>query len=137
MTNEIECFILDDEKSAVEEIESYVVKTPGLKLAGSSTNPYEAIEVIQGTDMLVFLDIRMGRVSGIEYARNLTNKIIFTTAHDEYALKSFDNENTVDYLLKPIYYDRFLQAVRKAGAFINSPDTLIDNDIIRFKVDGR
>ena len=115
MTPVLSCFIVDDEPYAIEALKEHVLNTPSLKLVGTSTDPFEALVYLQKNDVaLIFLDINMGKMSGMEFTKFVDNKIIWTTAHEKYALKSFDYENTVDYLMKPIMHDRFQLAVKKA-----------------------
>lgn len=113
----IRCFIIDDEPHAIEVLSRYVLKTPGLVLAGSEENPLVALDVItsaQVTPELVFMDVDMPQLSGVDLAgliQPLTN-VVFTTAYPEYAWQAFE-KNAVDYLLKPITYGRFLKSIHK------------------------
>ena len=110
------CIIVDDEPLAVRLLESFVNKTPDLQLAGSFTDSVEAINVIkeQKPDLL-FLDIQMPDMSGMELAHVVPaeTKIIFTTAFKEYAYESYE-VSALDFLLKPIRYNKFISAVEKA-----------------------
>ena len=110
------CIIVDDEPLAVRLLESFVNKTPNLQLAGSFTDSVEAINVIkeQKPDLL-FLDIQMPDMSGMELAHVVPaeTKIIFTTAFKEYAYESYE-VSALDFLLKPIRYNKFISAVEKA-----------------------
>lgn len=112
----LNCWIVDDEPLALSLIESYVLKTPFLKLTGKFTNAVSAMNQIdkERVDVL-FLDIQMPEVNGIEFARMLTDKtqLIFTTAFSEYALEGY-KVNAIDYLLKPFSYSEFLTAAKKA-----------------------
>jgi DNA-binding LytR/AlgR family response regulator len=118
----INCIIVDDEQHAIDILEHYVKQTPQLHLAGSFTNPIEALQVLaeQKTD-LVFLDIQMPELSGIDFIKAIhgKSKVILTTAYSEFALEGYDLY-VVDYLLKPIRLPRFLAAVQKAVQQINS-----------------
>jgi two-component system, LytTR family, response regulator len=112
----ISCIIVDDEEHAIEILAHYVGQTPYLKLAGSTTNPIEALQMVNSQKIdLVFLDIQMPELTGIDFARAVhgKTKVILTTAYSEFALESYELE-VVDYLLKPIRFPRFLQAVQKA-----------------------
>lgn len=112
----ISCFLVDDEQSALDILRTYIEKTPFLTLAGSTTNPLEALRVVQSQPIdLLFLDIHMPQLSGLEAARLLQGKtkIVFTTAYSEFAVESFELE-AFDYLLKPIAFERFLKTVHKA-----------------------
>lgn len=111
---------IDDEPLALGLVAGYIVKTPGLKLAGKFDNPLEASEFISENAVdLIFLDIRMPDLSGVEFARIMEKgpKIIFTTAYEKYALEGYKLE-AVDYLMKPFSYEEFLMAVSKARKLI-------------------
>ena len=112
----IKCIIVDDEPMARDVVRRYLQKIPTLKLVGEFGNAIDATMFLQeqGVDM-IFLDIKMPQLSGTEFVRSLRNvpKIIFTTAHKEYAHEGFELD-VIDYLLKPIRFDRFLRAVNKA-----------------------
>ncbi|MDP5104888.1 MAG: LytTR family DNA-binding domain-containing protein [Polaribacter sp.] len=118
MRNKLKCVVVDDEPMAREIIESYIAKTPYLELIKSCKNASEAILFQQeNTVDLFFLDINMPEITGLSLAKiiNQKAKIIFTTAYREYAIDGF-NLNVVDYLLKPISFDRFLVAVQKVSS---------------------
>jgi len=110
------CIVVDDEPFALDLIKSYVEKTPFLKLASSFTNPFKALSHLREnkTD-LVFLDINMPELSGIQLIQSLNTppKVIFTTAYPEFGAESYEY-NAIDYLLKPVKYERFLKAANKA-----------------------
>ncbi len=112
----LKCIIVDDEPLAVKLLESFVEKTPELELLASFTDSVQAVNMIkeQKPD-LIFLDIQMPDLNGIELARLLPepSKIIFTTAFKEYAYESYE-VCALDYLLKPIKYSKFKIAVEKA-----------------------
>ena len=115
MTTKITCVIVDDEPVAREILTSFVAKVPNLKLIKSCQNAMEAFEIMNTQTIdLFFLDINMPEVSGLALAKSIPKKtkIIFTTAYREYAVDGFDL-HAVDYLLKPIAFDRFLQAINK------------------------
>lgn len=115
MRNKLKCVVVDDEPMAREIIETYIAKTPNLELVASFKNAAEVILFAQENEVdLFFLDIHMPEISGLSLAKIIHKKsqIIFTTAYREYAIDGF-NLNVVDYLLKPIAFDRFLQAVQK------------------------
>jgi len=112
----ISCLIIDDEPLALNLLESYVKKTPFLELRGKYASAIEAIERVHSETIdLLFLDIQMPELSGLEFSRTLSKdtKVIFTTAFSEYAVDSF-KVNAVDYLLKPFNYEEFLKATNKA-----------------------
>ena len=111
----IECLIIDDEPLALEVLEKFINETPGLKLAGKCRNAFEATEqLLKSKPDLMFLDIEMPLVGGIQFLKSLPNppKTILATAYKEFAYEGFELE-VVDYLLKPISYARFLKAIKK------------------------
>lgn len=112
----LKCCIIDDEPLAIELLESYVKKTPFLQLEASFNSAIQAIERISKGDIdLLFLDIQMPELSGMEFSKMIEGKcrIIFTTAFGQYAVDSY-KVNAIDYLLKPIAYSDFLKAAQKA-----------------------
>lgn len=112
---EIRCLIVDDEVLAQDVIEKYIHATPTLKLAGKCDNAIDAIAFLHDKEVdLMFLDINMPEMGGLEMLKTLSMvpKLIFTTAYSEYALESYDY-GAVDYLLKPIKFERFMKAVNK------------------------
>lgn len=109
------CFIIDDEPLAIEVIENHISKIDGLDVSATFQNAVKAFQALRDTKVdLLFLDIQMPRLTGIEFLKTLKNppKVIFTTAYREYALEGFELD-VVDYLLKPISFDRFLKAIDK------------------------
>ena len=116
----INVIAVDDEPLALKLVVSYIEKTPELKLLGSFENPLEAAAFVPGSDtQLIFIDIQMPDLSGIEFTRSMLKgpKVIFTTAFEKYAIEGFRLE-VVDYLLKPFSYEEFLKAVHKAERLI-------------------
>jgi two-component system, LytTR family, response regulator len=112
----IRCLIIDDEPLAREIIHRYIDDMPTLQLAGECNNAVQAMAVLQQQPVdLLFLDIRMPQLNGTDFLRIMKNppKTILTTAYSEYALEGYDLD-VVDYLVKPIRFDRFLKAVNKA-----------------------
>lgn len=112
----IRCLIIDDEPPAREIIRRYVQEIPTLQLMGECANAIQALTVLQQHPVdLLFLDIRMPQLNGTDFIKTLKNppKVIFTTAFSEYALEGYELD-VVDYLMKPIRFDRFLKAVNKA-----------------------
>ena len=110
------CVIVDDEPLALDLLESYVRKTPYLELAGKYSSAVQALQALGGQAAdLMFLDIQMPELSGLEFSKMLPpdTRIVFTTAFDQYALDGY-KVNAVDYLLKPISYADFLRATDKA-----------------------
>lgn len=118
--SKIRCIVVDDEPLAVEMLAAYARKTPSLKLIGTFTDPVLALSSItQEKPDLVFLDIQMPDLNGLELSRLLPSetRIVFTTAFRQYAFESYEVE-ALDYLLKPIRYQKFLESVAKAEKWI-------------------
>jgi two-component system, LytTR family, response regulator len=111
----IRCLIVDDEPLAVNLLEQYIAQVPFLSLSGKCYNAMEALAFLHQHEIdLVFLDINMPKLSGLEMAGSLqAQMVIFTTAYSQHAVESYE-KNAVDYLLKPITFDRFVRAVNKA-----------------------
>src|ERR1700730_6221848 len=111
----IRCLVVDDEPPAREVLRRYIGQLPMLQLAGECGNAIDAIHLLQQHSVdLLFLDIRMPQLNGNELLKVVKNPppVIFTTAHAEYALEGYDLD-VMDYLLKPIRFDRFVKAVNK------------------------
>jgi DNA-binding LytR/AlgR family response regulator len=143
----MKCIIVDDEPLAIEILESYVSKIEQLKLEGTFRNAVSAFTFLQQNPVdLMFLDIQMPKLSGIDFLKSLKNppKVIFTTAFRDYAIEGFELE-VADYLLKPIPFERFLKAVGKvlhqpgsaAHAFPVSGKQEPSDDFVYFKVDKK
>ncbi|MBA9076825.1 LytR/AlgR family response regulator transcription factor [Rufibacter quisquiliarum] len=116
----IRCICVDDEAYASNLLKAYIEKIPFLQFVGSTTSPIEALGwVSDGRCDLVFLDIQMPELTGLQFLKLAGNKckVILTTAYPEYALEGYEHD-VVDYLLKPIAFDRFLKAVQKAQALL-------------------
>src|SRR5881396_1300480 len=113
----IHCIIVDDEQHAIDILAHYVKQTPHLNLVASFINPIEALQLLgqQKVD-IVFLDIQMPELSGIDFIKAIhgKSKVILTTAYSEFAIEGYELD-VVDYLLKPIRLPRFLTAVQKAA----------------------
>lgn len=112
----LHCAIVDDEPLALSLLESYVKKTPFLKLAGKYSSAVQAMNELPGKEIdLLFLDIQMPELNGLEFSKmvDTRTRIVFTTAFGQYALDGY-RVNALDYLLKPISYVDFLQAANKA-----------------------
>ena len=111
----INCIAIDDESPALEQMRDYIYKVPFLELKGLFDNAIEALEFLKQTEIdLIFLDIEMEDITGIQFLKVLKRKpkVIFTTAYHQYAIQAFDLDVS-DYLLKPIAFDRFLLAADK------------------------
>lgn len=116
-TKTITCLVVDDEPAARNIIERYIQQLPMLKLVGECSNAIQAMNILQDQQVdLLFLDINMPQLSGTDLLRVLKNppKTILTTAHEEYAMLGYELD-VVDYLLKPVQFNRFLKAVQKVA----------------------
>ena len=146
-TKTLNCLIVDDERGAHLVLQHYLSQIDRLTLAGTCENALEAINLMHHTRIdLMFLDINMPQMSGLELLSTLKNKplVILTTAHSEYALESYTYD-VVDYLLKPIQFTRFLKAVDKAfyhyglglpDKTVNTPPSAQFETSIVIRVDG-
>jgi DNA-binding LytR/AlgR family response regulator len=116
------CIIIDDEPKAIDLLATFIGKVPFLNLLGKFRDPIAAMDFIADNKVdLLFLDINMPDITGIQLLKSLSNApmVIFTTAHTEYAVESY-NLNAVDYLLKPIEFERFMKAVMKTRSLFES-----------------
>jgi len=112
----MKCVIIDDEPLAIKVIEEYLRKVEEIELVSKFTNPVKALDYLKSNEVdLIFLDIQMPNLSGLDLVHLIEKMplLIFTTAYSDYALKGFDL-NAIDYLVKPIHFKRFIQAVNKA-----------------------
>jgi len=144
----IRCVILDDEPMAVTLLSKYVEKIPYLELVKATTNPFEVLDLVAQTSIdILFLDIQMPELTGLQMMEMLGNKTKFvvTSAYSEYALKGYEH-NVIDYLLKPISFERFYTCSQKveqvfkektvAVEFVTKSDEKAD-DFIFVKTDGK
>ena len=146
--NKVTCIIVDDEPMARDVLRRYIEKIPLLNLTGECSNAIDALVFLQSNAVdLIFLDIRMPELLGTEFVQSLRNppKIIFTTAYKEYALEGYELD-AIDYLLKPVRFERFLKAVNKAFPKIDAQvkekemtiaDKTNGNDFIYLRVDRK
>lgn len=138
----IRCVIIDDEKPAIAVIERFIERLPELQLIGATNDPIKGIEIIRAEKPdVVFLDIQMGQMNGIELAKAVgkTTRIVFCTAYFEYAVQSYE-VNALDYLVKPIEFPRFKIAVQKVSDAITgriTPVEAIKDDYILVKYGER
>ncbi|MDT0557573.1 LytTR family DNA-binding domain-containing protein [Ichthyenterobacterium sp. W332] len=133
------CIIIDDEPLAVSLLESYVSKIEDLTLKGAYNNPLDALKILREEPVdLLFLDIQMPEITGVEFKKIISPdvKVIFTTAYSEYALESYEL-NAVDYLLKPITFQRFLKAVEKVQEKNNTAEVETKKDYLFVKTEYR
>lgn len=143
--DKLRCIVVDDEPLAVKMLENYISRTPFLELEASFNDPVLALsEINSRKPQLVFLDIQMPDLSGMELSRMIPRqtRIIFTTAFAQYALDSYD-VSALDFLLKPIRYQKFLAAIEKArtwfgmhGAASAEPSRAFANASVFVKVEG-
>lgn len=116
----INCLIIDDEPLAILLIEDYISKTPYLKLIGKFEEPLQALPILESKQVdLLFLDIKMPDITGIDFFKSLSTKpeVIFTTAYSEYAIDGFELK-AMDYLLKPISFEKFLAASNRVKEYL-------------------
>ncbi len=136
----IRCIVVDDEPLSVKLLADYVDRTPGLEVVLKTTHVLDALQYAQqGRADLVFLDIQMPELTGIQFIKIIRNacKVILTTAYNEYAVESYEHD-VVDYLLKPVTFERFTIAVQKAkkrlledAAATSSSPTAVDHIFIK------
>ena len=140
----LRCIIVDDEPLAVKMLEGFVARTPFLELAGSFNDPVLALSEIRAqSPELVFLDIQMPDLDGMELSRMLPpeTRVIFTTAFKQYAFESYE-VSALDFLLKPIRYQKFLEAAQKAQEWFalkeaaSTPVPSAEKTSVFLKVDG-
>ena len=136
------CMIVDDEPLAVRLLESYVEKTPDLQLLASYTDSITAINAVkEQKPNLLFLDIQMPNIDGMELAHSLPDetRVVFTTAFKEYAFESYE-VNALDFLLKPIRYNKFLGSIEKARKLFDTQQTAVQPkqqpNTVFIRVDG-
>jgi two-component system, LytTR family, response regulator LytT len=138
----ITAIAIDDEPLALQLVTGYIERTPGMKLSGKFDNPLDAAEFMTSNTVdLIFVDIQMPDLSGIEFTRLMEKgpKVIFTTAYEKYALDGYKLE-IVDYLLKPFSYEEFLTAVHKVQKLIKLEQKALykieaNNDFLFLKSD--
>ena len=121
------CVIIDDEPLAIELIKNHISQFSNLEIVATCNNAMQGFEVLKSKEVdLIFLDIQMPMLTGIEFLKSLSNppKVIFTTAYREYAIESYELE-IVDYLLKPISFDRFFKAVNKYFKTVQSKTIVV------------
>lgn len=140
----IRCVVIDDEQHAIDVLTHYISQTEYLQLAGSTLDPVAGLALVNEQEPdLIFLDIQMPRLSGIDFLKTIGKKykVVLTTAYSEFAAEGFDLD-VVDYLMKPIPYPRFLKAVQKAinlhtAGQAPMASESIDNDYIFVKTEHK
>jgi DNA-binding LytR/AlgR family response regulator len=121
----MKCLAIDDEPLALDLLEDNIRRTPGLELVGTFSSALEANRFLQTESVdLLFLDIQMPGITGVQFVQGLVKRpmVIFVTAYEQFAMDGF-NLDVVDYLLKPVAYERFLRAVNKAQEKLNTAST--------------
>lgn len=122
----VHCLLVDDEPPALKVLVSHISNINGVEIVGQCKNAIEALEILQTKKIdLIFLDIKMPKILGTDFLRTLSHppKVIFVTAYDHYAVEGYDL-NVVDYLVKPVSFERFLKAITKVKR-------LVDNETIK------
>jgi DNA-binding LytR/AlgR family response regulator len=140
----INCIIIDDEPLARKGLKEYIADVDFLNMAGEFDNPLKATDLIsKGEAQLLFLDIEMPKITGLEFFKTLQNAppVIFTTAYPQYALQGYE-VNALDYLVKPVSFDRFFKAVLKAKEYYeirekNVMETTSSSDHFFIKADNK
>lgn len=144
----MKCIVIDDEPLGRQGVQMLATEVPDLEIVQSFANPLEATPILQQQPIdLIFLDIEMPRINGIDFLKNLPNApmVIFTTAYPQYALEGFELD-VIDYLVKPIRFERFFKAITKARAVhhamkgmndANNNFALTDDDHIFVRADRR
>lgn len=139
MDRPISCIITDDEPYARKGLQAYVAKTRFLDLKGECEDAMELGQMLEKQTVdLLFLDIQMPHISGVEFLRSCVNppKVIFTTAFKEYAVEGFELD-VLDYMLKPISYERFLKAAHKARDYFDLLHDKSEPEYLFVKADSR
>ncbi|WP_158977799.1 LytTR family DNA-binding domain-containing protein [Cellulophaga sp. L1A9] len=127
----MKCIIIDDEPLAIDIITDYCSKLDFIEVVGTFTNPLDAISVLNDKKVdLLFCDIQMPQISGIDFIASLDNKplFIFTTAYSQYAVEGFEL-NAVDYLVKPIPYHRFIKAISRAKEQLSKKEKPMEGNV--------
>ena len=128
----VRCCVVDDEPLAAQLLTTYIEKTPYLKLIGVFNSAQDAVKTILDERVdVVFLDIQMPQLNGMEFAKIIppTTRIIFTTAYESYAVQGF-KVNALDYLLKPISYEEFIDSANKALKWVDVNQRIDNNSLI-------
>src|SRR4030095_10187568 len=128
----INCLLIDDEPPALAVLEDFISRIPYLHLVGKYDEPLIALDAFEAEKIdLVFLDIKMPDISGIDFFKSLSKKpeVIFTTAYSEFAIDGFEL-NAMDYLLKPVSFEKFLSACNRVKEYfeLKNNKTIPDKD---------
>lgn len=128
----VRCLLVDDEPPALKVLVSHISNINGFEIVGQCKNAIEALEILQTKTIdLIFLDIKMPKILGTDFLRMLSHppKVIFVTAYDHYAIEGYDLD-VVDYLVKPVSFERFLKAVTKVKRLVDNEITKQTEDYI-------
>lgn len=130
----LRCLLIDDEPPALNVLTKYVSAITGLEIVGQCGNAIEALDILQKRAVdVIFLDIKMPRLIGTDFLRNLAHppKVIFVTAYREYAVDGFELD-AVDYLVKPVSFERFFKAVTKLNRMAGrEPDSINETEVAK------
>jgi len=138
----LNCLVIEDEPLATEIMVDFIDQVPFLELEATCTDAITGIRILNEKKIdLIFLDIELPKLKGLDFLNTLKNPplVIITTAYHEFAVKSYDY-NVLDYLLKPIEFNRFMVSVQKAASYVNKENTVIDdikNDGLFFTVNKK
>ncbi|RKE47134.1 LytR/AlgR family response regulator transcription factor [Sphingobacterium detergens] len=117
----IQCVIVDDELSILKTLKRFIQQIPQLELAATFTDSVEALEFIRKSDeYLIFLDISMDTLSGLDLAKLIPNKVVFITGHAEFALESWKLDNVLGYLTKPVFFEDIVGVLKRLSNFWHS-----------------
>lgn len=133
----IRCLLIDDEPPALKVLQSHIAQVSGLQIVGTCSNAVEAIDVLhQKAVDVMFLDIKMPKVLGTDFLKNLSNppKVIFVTAYRDYAIDSYELD-AVDYLVKPVSFERFLKTIDKLKR-INGQQPVVEQKVYKANPDA-
>lgn len=125
----LRCLLVDDEPPALKVLATYAAAINGLEIAGVCHNAFEALEVLQSKNVdVIFLDIKMPRIIGTQFLRNLAHppKVVFVTAYREYAIEGYELD-AVDYLIKPVSFERFFKAITKLNRLMGAEPADLDS----------
>ena len=131
----IRCLLIDDEPPALKILASYISNINGLEIVAQCKNAIEALDVLrQKTVDVIFLDIKMPKLLGTDFLKNLSNppKVIFVTAYRDYAVDGYELD-AVDYLVKPVSFERFFKAITKLNRVIDKEAV---TTTVEYKIDG-
>ncbi|TWI81286.1 LytTR family two component transcriptional regulator [Lacibacter cauensis] len=126
----LRCLLIDDEPPALKVLANYIASISGLEIVGQCRNAIEALDVLKHKTVdVIFLDIKMPRIIGTEFLRNLAHppKVIFVTAYREYAVDGFELD-AVDYLVKPVSFERFFKAITKLNRLTGQETTTVTGE---------